>query len=123
MHDMPHYIFDATTTYVGTLQGISAPSLAVPASPASPAPAAAQASPAPAAAPDSPVTAGVSQPDISQPENLQPETLYTIIEEKEKQKILDALLQTGGNISKAARQLGISRQKLSYHMKKLGIHR
>lgn len=114
MHDMPHYLFDATTTYVGTLQGISAPSLAVPASPASP---------APAAAPASPVTAGVSQPDISQPEDLQPETLYTIIEEKEKQKILDALLQTGGNISKAARQLGISRQKLSYHMKKHGIHR
>lgn len=114
MHDMPHYLFDATTTYVGTLQGISAPSLAAPASPASP---------APAAAPASPVTAGVSQPDISQPENLQPETLYTIIEEKEKQKILDALLQTGGNISKAARQLGISRQKLSYHMKKHGIHR
>ena len=80
-------------------------------------------SPAPAAAPASPVTAGVSQADISQPENLQPETLYTIIEEKEKQKILDALLQTGGNISKAARQLGISRQKLSYHMKKHGIHR
>ena len=106
MHDMPHYLFDATTTYVGTLQGISVPSLAAPASPTSP---------APAAAPASPVTAGVSQPDISQPEDLQPETLYTIIEEKEKQKILDALLQTDGNISKAARQLGISRQKLSYH--------
>ena len=52
MHDMPHYLFDATTTYVGTLQGISTPSLAAPASPASP---------APAAAPASPVTAGVSQ--------------------------------------------------------------
>ena len=101
MHDMPHYLFDATTTYVGTLQGISTPSLAAPASPASP---------APTAAPVSPATAGASQPDISQPEDLQPETLYTIIEEKEKQKILDALLQTGGNISKAARQLGISRQ-------------
>lgn len=36
MHDMPHYLFDATTTYVGTLQGISVPSLAAPASPASP---------------------------------------------------------------------------------------
>ena len=114
MHDMPHYLFDATTTYVGTLQGISTPSLAAPASPASP---------APTVAPVSPATAGASQPDISQPEDLQPETLYTIIEEKEKQKILDALLQTGGNISKAARQLGISRQKLSYHMKKHGIHR
>lgn len=41
MHDMPHYLFDAATTYVETLQGISAPSLAAPASPASPAPAAA----------------------------------------------------------------------------------
>ena len=32
---IPHYLFDATTTYVGTLQGISVPSLAAPASPAS----------------------------------------------------------------------------------------
>ena len=124
MHDMPHGIFLMRLPPMSELCRVSLyPSLATPASPASPAPAASPASSAPAAAPASPVTAGVSQPDISQPENLQPETLYTIIEEKEKQKILDALLQTGGNISRAARQLGISRQKLSYHMKKHGIHR
>lgn len=56
-------------------------------------------------------------------DHLQPENLYAMIEEKEKKQIMDALLQSGGNVSKAARQLGMSRQNLTYRMKKHGIHR
>ena len=56
-------------------------------------------------------------------ENLQPESLYAMIEENEKKQIMDALLQAGGNVSKAACALGCSRQSLTYRMKKYGIHR
>lgn len=110
MQDMPHYLFDATTTYVGTMQDISAPIFPI-----------AQASTDPAA--NDATQHNVSKADSMHANDLQPENLYTIIEEREKQKILDALLQSNGNISKAARQLGVSRQKLTYHMKKHGIHR
>jgi DNA-binding NtrC family response regulator len=38
-----------------------------------------------------------------------------------KRLILEALAATNGNQSAAARRLGISRQNLSYHVRKLGI--
>ncbi|KGB29488.1 hypothetical protein IE89_10735 [Heyndrickxia coagulans] len=41
--------------------------------------------------------------------------------EYEKQCILEALEANGSNISKAAEQLGLSRQSLQYRMKRLGI--
>ncbi len=60
---------------------------------------------------------------INPAEKLRPENLYTLIGENEKQRIMEALLPAGGNVSKAARALGCSRQSLTYRMKKHGIHR
>ncbi len=39
----------------------------------------------------------------------------------ERQMLLKALLENGGNISKTARSFGISRQNLQYHIKRSGI--
>jgi DNA-binding NtrC family response regulator len=49
------------------------------------------------------------------------ETKETMVEEFEKEFIMKALERAGGNISKAARETGISRQSLQYLMKKHGI--
>jgi two-component system NtrC family response regulator len=43
------------------------------------------------------------------------------VEDYQKRLILEALAATGGNQSAAARRLGISRQALSYQIRKLGI--
>jgi DNA-binding NtrC family response regulator len=43
------------------------------------------------------------------------------LEEHEKQLVMDALKQAGGNQSKAARQLRIGRDALRYKMKKFGL--
>ena len=42
-------------------------------------------------------------------------------EDHEKQLVMDALQQAGGNQSKAARQLRIGRDALRYKMKKFGL--
>lgn len=44
------------------------------------------------------------------------------IRQKEKDAIIEALQQSGGNVSKAARALGLSRQTLVYRMKKHKIN-
>ncbi|WP_276357596.1 sigma-54-dependent transcriptional regulator [Cohnella caldifontis] len=46
--------------------------------------------------------------------------LYDVLEDVEARMILDALDQTGGNQSKAAERLGISRNALIYKMKRIG---
>jgi DNA-binding NtrC family response regulator len=46
--------------------------------------------------------------------------LYDVLEEVEERMILDALGKTGGNQSKAAELLGISRNALIYKMKRIG---
>jgi len=43
------------------------------------------------------------------------------LEEHEKQLVMDALKEAGGNQSKAARQLRIGRDALRYKMKKFGL--
>lgn len=48
-------------------------------------------------------------------------TVMQSIHENEKQKIIDALIQCNGNVSKAARTLNIHRQSLIYKMKKYNI--
>lgn len=47
--------------------------------------------------------------------------LYLDAREKEQEEIIQALKQSGGNISQAARILGISRQLMHYRMKKYHI--
>ncbi|MGB9791627.1 MAG: sigma-54 interaction domain-containing protein [Thermacetogeniaceae bacterium] len=48
-------------------------------------------------------------------------TLQQLMLEYEKQVIEEAMERNGGNISRAARELGILRQNLQYRMRKLGI--
>ncbi|HEY8530334.1 MAG TPA: sigma-54 dependent transcriptional regulator [Paenibacillaceae bacterium] len=50
------------------------------------------------------------------------QTLYEQLEEIEKRFILNALEETGGNASQAAKKLGISRQNLLYKMNKYAVH-
>ena len=50
------------------------------------------------------------------------DNIVDAIEEKEKENIIQAMLRNGGNISKSARDLGMSRQTLTYRMKKYGIY-
>jgi len=53
----------------------------------------------------------------------QNKSLFDIRTEQEKEFIFQSLTKFKGNISKAARSLGISRQLLHYKMKKFGIDR
>jgi DNA-binding NtrC family response regulator len=69
---------------------------------------------------------GAVKPEPEKPRQLQPsgsfkETKEIMVEEFEKEFIMSALERAGGNISKAARETGISRQSLQYLMKKYGI--
>ncbi len=48
-------------------------------------------------------------------------TLHQILKDYEKQVIEETLARNGGNISRAARELGILRQNLQYRMRRLGI--
>lgn len=43
------------------------------------------------------------------------------LERVEREMLVQALAQTGGNVSRAARELGISRDTLRYRMEKYGI--
>lgn len=95
--DLPHYIFENTTAYVETFSNRVSETN-----------------------PEKPV---IPEHQNKSSNKLQPDTLYTTIQEQEKQQIMEALLQSGGNAAKAARQLGMDRQKLVYRMKKYGIHR
>ena len=52
-----------------------------------------------------------------------PANIFTSIKEQEKEKIIQMLYKCGGNVSKSARELDISRQSLIYKMKKYGITR
>ncbi len=47
--------------------------------------------------------------------------VFSDIREKEKQDIINTLISCHGNVTKAARQLGISRQSLIYRIKKYNI--
>ncbi|MDO4541832.1 MAG: sigma 54-interacting transcriptional regulator [Bacillota bacterium] len=47
--------------------------------------------------------------------------LSEILEAKKKEEIIQALIETNGNVSHAAKLLGISRQSLQYRMKKFAI--
>ncbi|HIZ77918.1 MAG TPA: helix-turn-helix domain-containing protein, partial [Firmicutes bacterium] len=51
-----------------------------------------------------------------------PFVLCSALQEIEKENIIQAMLRNGGNISKSARDLGMSRQTLTYRMKKYGIY-
>ncbi len=126
MTDIPHYLFETDTAAVEAFHQTPADQSSPAAQANQPAGQSSHAAPAdrtanPALRPSSDST------DVLQAENpaekLRPENLYTLIEKNEKQQIMNALLQTGGNVSKAARALGCSRQSLTYRMKKHGIHR
>lgn len=54
-------------------------------------------------------------------EALNTSNIFSTIDNMEIQQILDALLKTGGNVSKAAEDLGMHRQSLIYRMKKYNI--
>jgi len=47
--------------------------------------------------------------------------IFSEIEQREKEKIIEALSKTNGNITKAASLLGLSRQNLQYRIKKYGL--
>ena len=47
--------------------------------------------------------------------------MFEKIRNKEKQNIMDALMKTNGNISKAAQILNLSRRKIQYRIKKYGL--
>ncbi len=49
--------------------------------------------------------------------------IFTSIKEQEKEKIIQMLFKCGGNVSKSARELNMSRQSLIYKMKKYDISR
>lgn len=50
------------------------------------------------------------------------QSLQSILQETEKQALLQALKNSGGNISRAGSTLGISRQNMQYRMKKFGMN-
>lgn len=47
--------------------------------------------------------------------------LFADVENRQKQLIISALLDSGGNVTKASKNMGISRQAMIYRMKKYGI--
>ncbi len=49
------------------------------------------------------------------------ESIYAVIKRQEKERIVKALMKHDGCITKAARELGMTRQTLTYRMKKHGI--
>ena len=49
------------------------------------------------------------------------DTLGPMLADMERRSIVDALAEAGGNQSKAARRLGISRSALIHRMKKHGL--
>lgn len=61
------------------------------------------------------------EPD-EQEATAEPINIIAEIRNKEKHGIIRALQENGGNITKAAAQLGISRQTLQYRMKKYNLH-
>ena len=48
--------------------------------------------------------------------------LPTLLDEYERKIIEESLRMTDGNIAKAARRLGVSRQNMNYRLKRLAIH-
>ncbi|MGI6685255.1 MAG: sigma-54 interaction domain-containing protein [Bacillota bacterium] len=54
-------------------------------------------------------------------ESLSTENLLSSIRQMEKERIIQALIRNQGIISKSAKDLGLSRQTLTYRMKKYGI--
>jgi len=59
----------------------------------------------------------------SEAQEIEPQNtdFFEKIRNKEKQNIMDALMKTNGNISKAARILNLSRRKIQYRIKKYGL--
>ncbi|GAB6146915.1 sigma-54 interaction domain-containing protein [Desulfocicer niacini] len=51
------------------------------------------------------------------------QSLTRLQDSQEKAAVVQALIRSGGNVTKAANELGISRQRLNYKMKKHGLFR
>lgn len=100
IEDLPSYLFEDSTKHVETFSDAAQ----------EPSRLAAQ-------------SAGYENSDRPNIRNLAPENLYETIKEKEKTEIMEALMRSGGNISKAARDLKMNRQTLVYRMKKYNITR
>lgn len=62
------------------------------------------------------------QPSLTNNEDDAPKTLKHTIETMEKNYINQILTEYHGNISQAAKFLGLSRQNLQYRIKKLHLH-
>ncbi|MEI4802289.1 sigma-54 interaction domain-containing protein [Bacillus sp. NPDC077411] len=61
-------------------------------------------------------------PPLARWENNQSKTLKNTIKEMEKEYIIEILSEHNGNISQAAKYLGLSRQNLQYRLKKYGLN-
>lgn len=55
------------------------------------------------------------------PTSQEPKSLPDLIDDYERALIIDALVNTGGNQSKAARLLGITKRVIHYKVHKYGI--
>jgi arginine utilization regulatory protein len=63
-------------------------------------------------------------PELNEPQlNSMPQSLLRRQKTREKELINLALVESAGNVSRAARKLNISRQLLHYKMKKYGLQR
>ena len=62
-------------------------------------------------------------PGVAAPQGAQPATVAPalMLEEMERNTLLDALRRTGWNVSRAARVLGVSRDTLRYRIEKFGL--
>lgn len=58
---------------------------------------------------------------MEKPENKSESGLIEKLRENEKIEIIEAIKRNNGNVAKAARELGMSRQKLYYRIKKHNI--
>lgn len=117
MSDLPYYLFESSTTHVESFQYIPKQSEDLSAMAGAP-----TANPS-YGAHDAPadVSDGSSVPTYSP--SVSPENLYDTIRQQEKKNIIDALLSCNGNVTKAARILGMNRQQLVYRMRKYNINR
>jgi arginine utilization regulatory protein len=50
-------------------------------------------------------------------------TMENVMQEAGRRFLYNALMENYGNITKTARSLGLTRQNLQYHLKKLGFHK
>jgi arginine utilization regulatory protein len=74
-------------------------------------------------APESPSVAGTGLRTHTPDRSGEPESLLRLQKIREQEMIKMALVESGGNVSQAARRLSVSRQLLHYKMKKYGLQR